>query len=88
MTITNAGVMPVEITIAVGGRVLFVNNDIFAHDVAGGPDPSRPDCPEINEVGFIAPGQSRQTAPFPAARTCEFHDHAHYPHVFGRIVVR
>jgi hypothetical protein len=88
MTITNQGVTPREITIAVGGRVLFVNNDMFSHDIAGGPDPSRPDCPEINEAGFLAPGQSRQTAPLTGPRTCEFHDHAHFAHVFGRIVIQ
>jgi plastocyanin len=88
VTITGTGVTPGEITVAVGGRITFVNNDVIPHDIAGGPDPARPDCLEINQVGFLAPGQSRQTAPFPAARTCEYHDHAHSAYVTGRIVIR
>jgi plastocyanin len=88
VTITSTGVTPAEITVAVGGRVLFVNNDVIAHDIAGGPDPARPDCLEINQVGFLSPGQSRQTAPLPEARTCEYHDHAHSAYVSGRIVIR
>ena len=88
ITITSIGVSPAEITIAVGGRVTFTNNDVIPHDIAGGPDPANPDCLEINEVGFLAPGQSRATAPFPAPRACAYHDHAHSAHVTGRIVIR
>jgi plastocyanin len=88
VNISATGVSPVEVLVSVGGRVTFVNNDVIAHDIAGGPDPARPDCLEINQVGFLAPGQSRQTAPLPTARTCEYHDHAHSPYVAGRIVIR
>lgn len=89
VTITANGVAPKEVTIAVGGRVTFVNNDTIPHDVAGGPDPANPDCREIDAVGFLTPGQSRQTAPLPTARTCEYHDHAfHSPLFNGRIVIR
>jgi hypothetical protein len=51
-----SGVNPVEVVVAVGGRVLFVNNDVIPHDIAGGPEPARPDCPEIDAVGFLTPG--------------------------------
>lgn len=89
VTITSRGVNPVEIAVAAGGRVTFVNLDAVPHDVAGGPDPSTPDCPEIDAVGFLVPGQARQTAPFPAPRTCEYHDHGfHSPLFNGRIVIR
>jgi plastocyanin len=88
VTITSTTVSPGEIVVAVGSRVTFVNNDALPHDIQGGPDPSRPDCLEINQVGFLSPGQSRQTAPLPEARTCEYHDHAHSAHVKGRIVIR
>ena len=88
VTISSTGVNPAEVTVAVGGRVTFINNDIVSHDIAGGPDPSRPDCLEINEAGFLVPGQSRATAPLPTARTCEYHDHAHFAYVTGRIVIR
>jgi plastocyanin len=64
---------PLDITIAVGQKVTFVNNDIRAHDVVGGIDPSHPDCPEI--VVFLSAGQRSDTAVFNTARTCEYHDH-------------
>jgi plastocyanin len=80
---------PPELSITVGMRVRFVNEDVSPHDVAGGPDPTRPDCLEINAVGFLAPGQSKQTDAFTVARTCEYHDHSfHSPTVRGRIVIR
>ena len=73
----------------VGGSVTFVNNDTIPHDIMGGPDPSRPDCHEIDSVAFLTPGQSRQTAPFPSARTCEYHDHSFHSLLFnGRIVIQ
>ena len=89
VTITAAGVNPREISIAAGSRVTFVNNDSVPHDVAGGPDPATPDCREIDAVGFLTPGQSKQTLPLPVARTCEYHDHGfHSPLFNGRIVIR
>jgi plastocyanin len=81
--------MPSEVVIAVGGRVTFVNNDTIPHDIMGGPDPARPDCHEIDAVGFLTPGQSGQTAPLPTARTCEYHDHFFHASVFyGKIVIQ
>jgi plastocyanin len=88
VTITSNGVSPGEIRTAVGSRVTFVNNDSIPHDIMGGPDPARPDCREIDSVGFLTPGQSRMTAPFERARLCEYHDHAfHAPAFNGRIVI-
>jgi len=89
VTITSNGVDPASITVAVGTRVTFVNNDTIPHDVAGGPDPFHPDCPQIDAVGFLTPGQSRQTDPLLQARTCEYHDHAFHSTLFnGRIVIQ
>jgi hypothetical protein len=82
-------VIPGDVQTAVGTRVMFVNNDSIPHDIMGGPDPARPDCHEIDSVGFLTPGQSRQTAPFPQARLCEYHDHAFHSPVFnGRILIQ
>jgi plastocyanin len=84
-----SGVSPREITVAVGARVTFVNNDVQPHDTAGGPDPATRDCPEIDAVGFLLPGQSRQTAPMASVRTCEYHDHSNHASFFnGRVIVR
>ena len=89
VTIGGSGVSPKELTVAVGDRVTFVNNDAIPHDMAGGPDPAHPDCREIDAVGFLTPGQQRATAAFPTARTCEYHDHSfHSPILNGRIVIR
>ena len=90
ITITAAGMSPLEITITVGQRVTFVNNDSRAHDVVGGKDPSTPECPEIAQAGFLAPGQRGDTGPFTTARTCEYHDHTmlSVPAFQGRIVIR
>ena len=80
--------MPFEITVAVGSRVTFVNKDDQPHDIQGGLDPDHPDCPEIDVVGFLTPGQSRATAPLTAVRTCEYHDHASHHGFGGRIVIQ
>lgn len=89
VTILPSGVSPREFTVAVGDRVTFINNDVQPHDIAGGPDPATPDCREIDAVGFLLPGQSRQTAPMASARACDYHDHGnHAPGFNGRIIVR
>ena len=90
ITVTSAGVSPTELTVPVGSRVTFRNLDVRAHDFSGGPDPATPECPEIDQAGFVASGQSRQTGVFAAARTCRFHDHAYLgvPAFTGRIVIQ
>lgn len=75
ITITATGVSPRSVTIPIGGRVLFVNNDSRAHDMSSNPHPDHRDCPAINDAGFLQPGQSRQTGNLTIARTCGFHDH-------------
>lgn len=82
--------VPLDITIDVGQRVTFVNNDNRAHDLVGGVDPNHPDCPEITAAGFVAPGQRRDTDVFTRARTCEYHDHTMLSVAAfqGRIIIR
>ena len=89
VTLASTGANPRQLMVAVGDRVTFVNNDSQPHDIAGGPDPATPDCHEIDAVGFLLPGQSRQTAPLLVARTCDYHDHSNHAPVFtGRLVIR
>ena len=90
VTITSAGFSPLQITIPVGQRVTFVNNDNRPHDLVGGVDPEHPDCPEITVAGFISPGQRRDTGVFTTARACDYHDHAAIgvPAFQGKIVVQ
>lgn len=82
--------MPLEITIDVGQRVTFVNNDTRSHDLVGGVDPSNPDCPEITAAGFLTPGQRRDTGVFTTARRCDYHDHTMLSVAAfqGRIIIR
>jgi len=71
-----AGVVsPKQVEINVGQRVAFVNNDSSAHEIASNPHPVHTDCPPINDVGGLAPGNARLTGAFTIARTCGFHDH-------------
>jgi plastocyanin len=75
ITITSAGVSPQRITVAPGSRVTFVNNDSRQHEMNSDPHPNHGDCPAIDDVGFIAAGQSKQTGNLNVVRTCGFHDH-------------
>jgi plastocyanin len=68
-------VSPRTVTISVGSRVTFVNNDTRVHDMASDPHPDHTACPAINDVGFLQPGQSRTTGNLNTPRSCGFHDH-------------
>jgi plastocyanin len=90
ITITSAGVNPQRITVPVGSRVTFINNDNRQHEMNSDPHPTHGDCPALDQVGFIAPGQTKQTGNLTTARTCGFHDH-NQPDVVslqGQIVVQ
>lgn len=75
ITISASGVSPVEVRVAVGARVTFINNDTRPHAMSSDPITVHTDCPAINDVGFLNPGQSRSASPLTVARTCGFHDH-------------
>jgi plastocyanin len=89
-TITSAGVSPKELTVSPGTRVLFVNSDSRRHDVGSDPHPEHGDCIEINSVGVLNAGQSRETGNLNTVRTCGFHDHdmPDNPNLKGRIIIR
>jgi len=75
VTITSAGVNPKTLVVTAGNQVMFVNNDASPHQMSSDPHPDHTDCPELNQVGFLSPGQSRQTGNLITIRTCGFHDH-------------
>jgi len=75
ITITSAGVSPNNIEVAVGARVLFINNDSRSHNMTSDPHPEHTDCPPINSVGFLQAGQQLTTGNLTIARTCKYHDH-------------
>ena len=77
ITVTAAGVSPLSSPCRSAAASPSPTPTTGPHDFSGGPDPSRPQCPEVDVAGFIAAGQSRQTGVFAMARTCEYHDHTY-----------
>ena len=76
VTISGSGlVSPKDLTVPPGSRVLFVNSHSRRHDVTSDPHPDHLDCPELNQVGVLNAGQSRESGNLVTARTCGFHDH-------------
>lgn len=90
VTITTAGASPKELTVPPGTRVLFVNNDTRRRNMTSDPHPEHDECPELNAVGFLNTGQSKETGNLNTIRTCGFHDHDDPDNnaVKGRIVIR
>lgn len=75
ITITANGVSPQRIVVPVGSRVTFINNDNRTHEMNSDPHPTHGECPAIDDVGFMAPGQTKLTGNLTVVRTCGFHDH-------------
>ena len=91
ITISASGaVSPTELIVPPGTRVLFINNHARRHDMTSDQHPDHMDCPEINQVGVLQQGQSRETGNLVSVRTCGFHDHENPddPLLKGRIVIR
>ena len=90
VTITTAGVTPKELIVPPGTRVLFINNDTRRRNMTSDPHPDHDECTEINAVGLLNTGQSKETGNLNTVRTCSFHDHDDFENnaVKGRIVIR
>jgi plastocyanin len=90
ITFSSTGITPVEVRIPSGGRVTFVNDDARPHAVSSDPITIHTDCPAINDVGTLNPGQSRSTGVLTVPRTCGFHDHTNETDTRwqGRIIVQ
>ena len=91
ITISAGGVVsPKQLMVPPGTRVLFVNNHSRRHDLTSDPHPDHLDCPELNQVGALNAGQSRETGNLVIVRTCGFHDHDDPDNVNlrGSIVIR
>lgn len=91
ITISASGIVsPRELTVAPGTRVLFVNSHSRRHDVTSDPHPDHLDCPELNQVGVLNPGQSRETGNLVTVRSCGFHDHddPNNANLRGTIIIR
>ena len=91
ITISPSGIVsPKQLTAPPGTRVLFVNNHSRRHDMTSDAHPDHQDCPELNQVGALNAGQSRETGNLVAVRTCGFHDHDDPDNVNlrGSIIIR
>ena len=75
ITISSTGVSPATLTVSPGTRVTFVNNSGGVRDMTSNPHPEHTDCIEINQVGFLTNGQSKETGNLNTVRTCGYHDH-------------
>ena len=87
--VESSGLNPPQITISVGETVSFMNHDNIAYTVTAGTGPAQTGCAEIGAVGQLAPFEIRATAPFSAAKTCDYHIPRGSAQAFtGRIIVR
>jgi plastocyanin len=86
----NGAVSPSSVTINVGESVQFVNNHSQRHEMASDPHPAHTDCTQINALGIIEAGQTKNTNGLTTARTCGFHDHLAdtNPNLRGTIIIR
>lgn len=78
ITITSSGVSPKNLQVSPGTQVTFVNSDSRNHEMTSDPHPEHTDCPAINTVDLVVPGQSKQTSNLNAVRTCGYHDHQNF----------
>ena len=66
-----------------------MNHDRTTYSIAGGREPSRGDCREIDVVGVLSSGGTRDTEPFATAKICEFHVSQNQAALLaGRIIIR
>ena len=83
ITIGNSVATPKDIIVTRGTQVTFINNDNQQHNMTSNPHPEHTDCPEINSVGLMNGGQTKQTSNMVTNRAiCGFHDHD-LPNVAG-----
>jgi hypothetical protein len=76
INVTATGFKPKDAVLAIGGRATFTNLDDRLHSVASNPLTTHADCPAINDVGTLVPGQSKSTGPLTEAKVCGYHDPA------------
>jgi plastocyanin len=75
LVIQNNTICPSALTVTRGTQITILNSDSRVHTMDSDPHPEHTDCPEINQIGFLNPGQSRQSGNLNIARRCGIHDH-------------
>jgi hypothetical protein len=74
VTITAAGVAPVASHLDHPVTVQFVNRDAVAHRMEAAPEVGNGDCPEMAQVGTIAPGATGAVTITRGSYICSFRD--------------
>lgn len=85
VSITVTGFSPATVSVAVGGSVIFMNDDTAQHQVASMPHPLHTLLPSLN--GAVLGAGGTFTAAFTQAGTFSYHDHLN-PGLTGTVVVR
>ena len=90
VTVGASGIEPREVQIEAWQMVTFVNTDVRPHAMVSDPVDLHTQCPGINRVGTLQPGEQRGTSALNLKATCGFHDHMRpsEPAYQGRIVVQ
>lgn len=83
--ITSAGFSPSDITVSVGGTVVWMNSDTTAHTVNSVTHPTHTIYPPLN-LDTIKPGE-KKSLDFPKAGTYKYHDHLN-PSLTGSVIVQ
>src|SRR5258705_4583306 len=76
LVVMNSTICPQAITVTRGTQLTISNQDSQAHEMTSDPHPEHTDCPELNQIGFVNPGQSRSSGNLNTARRCGMHDHS------------
>src|SRR5580765_2174282 len=58
LVIQNNTICPSALTVTRGTQITILNSDSRTHTMNSDPHPEHTDCPEINQIGFLNPGQS------------------------------
>ena len=75
LVIQNNTICPSALTVSRGTQLTILNSDSRTHEMTSDPHPEHTDCPELNSIGFLSTGQSRQSGNLNTARRCGLHDH-------------
>lgn len=76
MTVTAGGFKPQVLHVNYPVTVTFTNADTVPHTLASAPDLGWDNCPEMNAVGTLKPGQSTSVAFSEEDAVCAYHDAA------------
>jgi hypothetical protein len=75
--LTPGGVFPKRMVVQDGTRVRVVNKDTVSHRIESNTHPENDECPRINDLGVLQPGESKLTGNMVielGINACGFHD--------------